>query len=83
MSKDHELDRILTQLTAIQQSQGYKVGDLALTAGHRKLYQKEIDLNKLKKSHAIALLNQYDVIPSSEAYNVINEVFVLEDFEKM
>ena len=80
-TKDEELTEI-TDLTPIQASLGYKVGDLALTAGHRKLYRKEVDFNKLKKAHAIALLNQY-IVPSSEAYNVINEGFVLGDFERM
>ena len=52
-TKDEELVKI-TQLTTIQQSQGYKVGDLSLTSMHRKLYKKELDLNKLKKSFRLA-----------------------------
>jgi hypothetical protein len=69
-STDNELDLIVAPLTPIQQAQNYAIGDLALTPANRKLYEKELKLNKLKKAHAIALMLQY-VVPSSEAYNVI------------
>jgi len=69
-------------LTAIQMAKGYQIGDLALSAAHRQAYEKELEINKLKKAHAVALLNQY-IVPSSEAFNVINEGSILNDFEKM
>ena len=79
--KEAELNPIV-QLTAIQEAQNYVIGDLALTPTNRQAYEKELELNLLKKSHAIALLNQF-IVPSSEAFNVITEGFVLSNFEKM
>ena len=53
-----------------------------MTHAHRKLYEKEVKLNKLKKAHAIALMLQY-VVPSSEGYNVIKPGSIIGNFEKM
>ena len=79
---DNELDLCVAPLTAIQQAQNYVIGDLSLTPTNRKLYDKELKLNKLKKAHAIALMLQY-VVPSSEAYNVIKPGSIIGNFEKM
>ena len=80
-TKNTELTPIVF-LTAIQKAKGYQVGDLSLTAKNRQAYEKDLEVNKLKKAHAIALLHQY-IVPSSEAFNVIHEGSILNDFEKM
>jgi hypothetical protein len=81
-STDAELNLIVAPLTPIQQALNYVIGDLALTPANRKLYEKELKLNKLKKAHAIALMLQY-VVPSSEAYNVIKPGSIIGNFERM
>ena len=81
-STDAELNLIVAPLTPIQQALNYAIGDLALTPANRKLYEKELKLNRLKKAHAIALMLQY-VVPSSEAYNVIKPGSIIGNFVRM